>query len=337
MNNKVGKGFESLPYTVNGKVITRFDQRKNIFGRILNDTKAPFHKKSMYRNVKKIITQRIKGYSQIEFAKVLGAWAVYDYFYKAFAWERPTEQNNIMDKPTLGKYPVKDRRVMSEEVKDAAKLYGASLVGICEINPLWIYSVNLFGQPIDVPDGYKYAIVMAIPVDDKLLKSSPTFPACAASAIGYSRMAFCIACLAEFIRNLGYNAIPMGNDTALSIPLAIDAGLGELGRNGLLITPQYGPNVKICKIFTDLPLEPDEPIEFGVTNFCKKCKKCAEACSADAIQFETEPSFKTVSTSNNPGILRWAVDNDKCYTFWIKNGGDCSNCIAVCPFTPSSI
>jgi len=44
MNNKVGKGFESLPYTVNGKVITRFDQRKNIFGRILNDTKAPFQK-----------------------------------------------------------------------------------------------------------------------------------------------------------------------------------------------------------------------------------------------------------------------------------------------------
>ena len=80
MNNNAGKGFESLPYTVNGKVITRFDQRKNIFGRILNDTKAPFHKKSMYRNVKKIITQRIKGYSQIEFAKVLGAWAVYDYF-----------------------------------------------------------------------------------------------------------------------------------------------------------------------------------------------------------------------------------------------------------------
>lgn len=53
---------------------------------MLNDTKAPFYKKSMYKNVKKIISQNIKGYSRIEFAKVLGAWAVYDYFYKAFAW-----------------------------------------------------------------------------------------------------------------------------------------------------------------------------------------------------------------------------------------------------------
>ena len=71
--------------------------------------------------------------------------------------------------------------------------------------------------------------------------------------------------LAEFIRILGYKAIPMGNDTSLSIPLAIDAGLGELGRHGLLITPEYGPCVRLCKVFTDLPLEPDKPIQFGVT------------------------------------------------------------------------
>jgi len=46
----------------------------------------------------------------------------------------------------------------------------------------------------------------------------------------------------------------MCNDTALSIPLAIDAGLGELGRNGLLITAEYGYCIRLCKIFTNLPL-----------------------------------------------------------------------------------
>ena len=65
----------------------------------------------------------------------------------------------------------------------------------------------------------------------------------------------------------------MGNDTALSIPLAIDAGLGELGRNGLLITPEYGACVRLCKVFTDLPLEADRPVEFGLAEICQRCRR----------------------------------------------------------------
>ena len=139
-------------------------------------------------------------------------------------------------------------------------------------------------------------------------------------------MAFAIACLAEFIRNLGYQAISMGNDTALSIPLAIDAGLGELGRNGLLVAPEYGPCVRLCKVFTDLPLAPDGPAPFGVTETCKTCRKCAEACEVEAISSDREPSYRTVSPSNNRGIKRWAVDPDRCYTFWVENGACCSTC-----------
>ena len=42
------------------------------------------------------------------------------------------------------------------------------------------------------------------------------------------------------------------------------AGLGEYGRLGLLITPEFGPRVRIGKIFTDLPLSHDEPRSFVV-------------------------------------------------------------------------
>ena len=149
-------------------------------------------------------------------------------------------------------------------------------------------------------------------------------------------MAFILACTGEFIRNLGYKAIQCGNDTALSIPLAIDAGLGELGRNGLLITPQHGPRVRLCKIFTDLPLEPDKPLEFGVKEFCKKCKQCAEHCEAGAISKEDEPSFEAVCRSNNPGVLKWYVDVERCYLYWCENGTDCSTCIKVCPYNIAS-
>ena len=191
------------------------------------------------------------------------------------------------------------------------------------------------GNSIDIPKECKFAIVMSVKMDGDKIKTSPSFSACSATGFAYSQMALLVACIAEFIRNLGYKAIPMGNDTALSIPMAIDAGLGELGRNGLLITPEIGPCVRICKVFTDMPLEGDKPIDFGVKDFCMKCKRCVDACEAGAIQITEKPTFDIECPSNNQGILRWAVNHDKCYKFWIKNGGECSNCIAACPFFPS--
>jgi hypothetical protein len=323
------------PYTINKKELKRFDQRNTIFGRMLYDEKSDFFKKEIYDNIKEIISKNKKDYSHVEFAKVMGSWAVYDYFSKAFSWKKLLNATSIMKKPLLEKYTITDKTAITNEVKKIAKIYGASLVGITKINHNWIYLNDLDGKLINIPEEYKFAIVIVIKMDPAKIIETPSFNACAETGLVYSYMAFCIGCLAEFIRYLGYKAIPMGNDTALSIPLAIDAGLGELGRNGLLITPEYGPCVRICKVFTNLPLEIDHPIKFGVKEFCKKCKKCADACEVDAIQIDDEPSYNVACRSNSTGILRWAVNQDKCYKFWIENGGDCSNCIASCPFFPS--
>ena len=73
------------------------------------------------------------------------------------------------------------------------------------------------------------------------------------------------------------------NDTALAIPYAIKAGLGEYGRLGLLITKEFGPRVRLGKIFTNLPLAPDRPIRFGVKEFCDTCRRCSEGCPVNAI------------------------------------------------------
>jgi len=325
---------DSPSYTTNRNNLKRFDERKTVFGRMLHDKKADYYGKGMYDEIEKVLSGNQKGYSRVEFAKVMGAWTVYDYFHKAFSWEKLTDANSVMNKPIFEKYPVSDKTFMSKEVKEIAKMYGASFVGITSINHSWTYSKDMDGKTIEIPEEFTFAIVMAIRMNPAAISTSPTFTACTETAIAYSRMAFCIGCTAEFIRSLGYKAIPMGNDTALSIPLAIDAGLGELGRNGLLITPKYGPCVRLCKIFTDMPLKTDKAIKIGVTEYCKKCKKCAEACEASAIQIKKEPSFDIVCPSNNHGILRWAVNQDKCYKFWIENGGECSNCIAACPYSP---
>ena len=38
------------------------------------------------------------------------------------------------------------------------------------------------------------------------------------------------------------------------------------------------------------------------------------------------------SPSNNPGVLKWYVDPDKCLAFWRVNGTSCANCISARPF-----
>lgn len=225
---------------------------------------------------------------------------------------------------------------MSRKVKKVAKLLGADLVGICELDSRWVYSrwYNLHNRenaPLEVPDGCNWAIAMAVEMDYEMFRTSPTEIEGAATGMGYSRMAFVAGSLAHFIRNLGYTAIPCGNDTAMSIPIAIDAGLGELGRNGLLITPKYGPRVRICKVITDLPLATDEPIEFGVAKFCEICRKCAENCPSQAIR-DGDRTDRPLNVSTSPGVLKWPVDAEKCFGFWAKNNSCCGNCIRVCPF-----
>ena len=223
-------------------------------------------------------------------------------------------------------------------VKATAGLLGADLVGITKNDNRWIYSKGyLLAREhkefeIDITDEYKYAIVMAVDMDYESMKYSPSVCCGGAVGIGYSKMAFTAGMLAQFLVQLGYKAIPSGNDRALAVPLAIQAGLGELGRHGMLITRKYGPRVRLCKVFTDLPLIEDEPIEFGVTRFCEMCKKCAVHCPGNAIT-EGEMTTEPINISSaEGGVKKWYVNGEKCFKFWAKSGHDCGNCIRVCPF-----
>ncbi len=321
---------EKPPYVIDEKKIRRFSYRNIVFERVMWDSSWEGYRRFYNEKVLEIVREKKPGYMQIDFALAYASWIIHDGFRGSFAWDRiklyrqPAACIEI-DWSKL-KYEVDDPHKMSQIVKRAAKFFGASLVGICKLNRLWLY------EEAEVPDECENVIVIAVEMDPEGIATSPSAIAAAATGLGYSKMAFILACLGEFIRNLGYKAIQSGNDTALSIPLAIDAGLGELGRNGLLITPEYGPRVRLCKIFTDLPLEPDKPIEFGVKEFCKKCKLCAKYCEAGAISMDDEPSFEIACKSNNPGALKWYVDFEKCYLYWCENGIDCSTCIKVCPY-----
>ena len=186
----------------------------------------------------------------------------------------------------------------------------------------------------EIPEEFQYAVVMGFEMDYDVYRYFSSVIAAGATGMGYSQMAFTSAFLSEYIRNLGFKAIDCTtNDVALSIPMAMQAGLGDLGRNGLLITPQFGPRVRIEKVITDLPLVADTPIEFGVTEFCSVCKKCARMCPSQGIvpgKLTTEPH----NISNVAGELKWPVNAEKCRIYWAraKRGGGCTVCISCCPY-----
>jgi reductive dehalogenase len=234
------------------------------------------------------------------------------------------------------KWEVPDPEEMSRNIKKAAIFLGASLVGVCKLDRRWLYSHRFHPHthehsPVEIPEEFQYAVVMAHEMPYELMQTSPALGGFSSTGRGYSMMAFVASSLAHYIRSLGYRAIPSGNDTALSIPCAIDAGLGELGRNGMLITEKFGPRVRISKVLTDLPLVADTPIEFGVAEFCATCKRCAEECPGGGISFDA-PTTEGPTISNSNGIYKWYINPEKCLDFWARNNGSCVNCVRVCSF-----
>jgi epoxyqueuosine reductase len=327
---------DAPPYDADWSRVKRYDQVNLIFNRIGNDPGWDCYLHTEEEVGLQNIQEAKPGYDRVDYALAEAAWTVHDVWTYAFSWERlerPGGPSLMGDRWYKTRYEVEDVPEMTRKVKKAARFFGASLVGVTEVNVNWLYANHRESlEPLELPEGVRYAVVMAVEMDELGIATSPEAPAAAATGVGYSRLAFMASSLAEFIRNLGYAAVPASNGVGLSVPLAVDAGLGELGRNGLLVTPEYGPRVRLCKVYTDLPLETDKPIEFGVHGFCRTCKKCAEACEVEAISFDDEPSRDGVCKSSSPGALKWAVDGEKCYRYWCENGTDCSTCISVCPY-----
>lgn len=318
--------------------VDRFDQKNEMFKRARWD--PTFHEAAA-RFYGMHYPKNKRGYSHEDMALREAAW----YIERAFAHGNTIHNSNMyswegqLDKiriPPDLKLQVKDPAKMSENIKKVAVLFRASRAGICELDRNWIYSHsfnvnNLEHKELEVPEEYKYAIVLLFEMDYELLKTSPTWQMAGTEGLAYSTMPFTSSMLAQFIRGLGYKAIPSGNDTGLSIPMAIDAGLGELARNGLLITREFGPRIRIAKVLTDLPLAPDKPVEFGATEFCSQCTKCAKYCPSQALLWG-ERTAEPVNISNASGELKWPINAEKCWGFWVNNDGSCMNCIRVCPF-----
>jgi len=245
------------------------------------------------------------------------------------------EKFNPAAHPEFNKQRVElDPESASTRVKGYAKSVGAQLVGIAEINPLWIYSHRgeIFnenwedwGQGIEIK--HKYAVVFATEMAFELVGTAPHSSTTIASMANYASGAFIATQLAAFIANLGYSASAnhLRHYDAALVPLAVDAGLGETGRLGYLMTKDFGPRVRLGAVMTDLPLRADRPIDIGVEDFCKICKKCAHCCPSNSIPLDDKQVVN--------GTRRWKLNAETCFDYWGKVGTDCNICMRVCPWS----
>lgn len=236
-----------------------------------------------------------------------------------------------VDGPTAAdKYPSYPEK-LTQTVKKLTQYYGALDVGITELKPAHIYShigrgTGTYGDKITLD--HKYAVAFTVEMDFEMTSYGPHAPVVMESARQYVESARVAIQLAAAIRDLGYPARAHidGNYRVIAPLVARDAGLGEIGRMGLLMTPFQGPRVRIGVVTTDMPLTPDNyQGEPSILDFCRICKKCAHNCPSQSIPHQDR------EISN--GVLRWKINPESCYHYWTIIGTDCGRCLAVCPYS----
>lgn len=321
----------------------RFDQRNDVFRRSFWDERIHSAKAMLfYATYREPLTRwrKAPGFTQKDYAFRNAAWHVSDLFteFKEDEDRREgfTDEFSLYRGVASEKVDMGSPAEAAAEIKHAAKAFGADLVGVTDFDERWMYTkkfsdLSLKEKDQEIPEGMTSVIMVAQKMDYELIRTVPSALSGAATGLGYSRDSMVVLSIAQYIQNLGYQAVASMNDTALNIPLAIKAGLGEYGRLGLLITKEFGPRLRLGKIFTDMPLAPDAPIRFGVAEFCDICRRCSDACPVKAVP-AGEPSAEPLNDSTLLGVRKWSVDGEKCFGYWVAQNSDCAICMRVCPY-----
>jgi epoxyqueuosine reductase len=257
------------------------------------------------------------------------AWGKLDWYFQVM---EPTAIHRIIvrmfwqDRRRIG--PVAQQPVVTAspeenavQVKAFAQQAGAALVGITNLTE------NLCYQ--DFQPNFTHAISVAVPMDREEMLHTPSERSNREIMLTYLEVNRVAIAVAEQIRSWGFpaqastNIAPDSSAEVLHIPIALQAGLGQLGKHGSMITAEHGSNVRLATVLTDMPLAIDKPRDIGVDDFCATCRICETNCPPHAIF----PEKQMVR-----GLERWYVNFDKCAPYFAETRG-CGICIEVCPWS----
>ena len=254
---------------------------------------------------------------------------------------------NLINRSTKGKInpqkvAVDDPAAMTRHIKAVAHYLGADVVGIAKAHPSYLYAGSRYVQDGTAEDAYQqetpedlvrrfpYVIQATTAWDYNKLQAHRHQIGDAAYHVSQMKGVLMLKALEGYIKELGYTAL-RGVVTPQAAGVA--GGIGELGRNGLVINKNFGARIHMPDpLMTDLPLVADEPVDSGVEDFCKICRKCANTCPTNSIPFGDKVVFN--------GIEKYKINWLTCYKlrpYVHDQWGSCLTCAAVCPFTKPNV
>lgn len=227
---------------------------------------------------------------------------------------------------------------LTAQLKRQALGLGADLVGVADLAPF----SRLKTYPPDLLAPYRRAVSLAVRLpraifDDLVDQPTPIYANFYQAA--NRRLDEIALGVAGFLEDHDYRALPIPASQMIDMTelrgalthkaVARMAGLGWQGKSLLIITPQYGPRVRLVTVVTDAPLKANRPL----ANRCGKCDQCQRACPAGAI--------KGVGTENRYDSRGQALHFAKCRDLLMQNFAKlpkvevpiCGFCIKACPFT----
>jgi reductive dehalogenase len=253
-------------------------------------------------------------------------------------------ETSITGDPAEIKQDLPDPATLSRHIKDMAMFLYADDCGIGILPEQAIYTHQCAtnaqmaqGAPADqtriITNKHPYCIVMLYSQDfrNTLMASTGYDGGQIGARRAYLMNGIMADVMARYIRNLGYEARAHHNEDyeVMVTPCLISAGMGELSRVGdCVLHPYLGYNYKAAVVTTNLQLMPDHPIDFGVQDFCRVCKKCAENCPSKSI------SLDDYQEEYN-GYMKYKLDYKSCAIFrrTQPEGYGCGRCAVVCPWS----
>lgn len=227
---------------------------------------------------------------------------------------------DLEDNPVNGKKHINPQTL--EELRSFARAIGASEIGFTPVPQEWVFKETAIR--------YTNAIVLTMEMSKTRMDKAPDPDTAVMVHETYNQLGQIANQVAGWLRERGYAAHaghPLGG-MALYPPMAQAAGLGWRGISGLIITPEFGPRVRLAAVFTEIE---NFPVYEGdqhawVLDFCESCQRCIRDCPPAA--FYDQPIH------HDNGLVT-VLDNSLCFPYFAINHG-CSVCIKVCPFNQQS-
>ncbi len=168
---------------------------------------------------------------------------------------------------------------VTELIKNKARELGYLEVGMTDYDHRYEFQsrrdYNRYPTAICLSYEQDFEPTQTIPSVDAEIVHSSTYRTQAAAGLE----------LGNFIRTLGYHAqvIHSSDATGPVIPMFVEAGLGQLGACGYLLTPHEGSRCRLMMLTTDAKITNDKPVDYGIHAFCQVCQVCVNRCPGRAL------------------------------------------------------